>query len=652
MKNPSVRTIKKNLSLPPGLWQLFTYGRLSSLPTAKQAIWINAAFRRVGLNQNKEVSEWTDEVIWREVPVGELVAWEVGSLFDADTLTVSIPQPIGPQIENVELQVAFTDENCNLIRRYVRDRDGNYLFRNSRLLPENPEANTYFLQVKSEAEAPLLIPCTTVLQSFWGRSSNLVHMLLDSRFLDFDRYVVNMAESNFNIDTQHAYLWLRQWSLDTDAKFLATLAFNKEAVFRGQEISKSLQAAMALDSGQPHRCIRALPPHSDLVTLKLSGYKLKTKEGPFFYVQRLIETSYSPPFSQLTYDRDNDGRSKTNASGQGDGIEPNQRKPIEREQHSKICNEGASEFKLEQDHPNYQTTLETTNIGRFDAVYPGISKLQSKKLQQLELQYENVAEVEAVRKKRWSKLSTLPGVRQTSADAIGTTLASGQVLNDPIDASTKAAGPPLGDFLAQVLRHAPFDSDDLLPLGIAYIDIQPVFPWRPSFAHGGRWLFSLPAEYYAFPWAWLYSDPWQLERKRGLCLKVTYFDAVDAVVGVGYMAEIEGRFTKTRANKTISTAGAPTQVKANTNDLKNSKNSPILFIWRRPTDNDRRIDQNTSISEKDLQHLIIELIQESGTSATEAAAKRGIRCQAKRHRTAEVHLGKLLSELLMHVQYL
>lgn len=649
MKSTSAAKIKKNISLPPGLWQLFTYGRLTSLPTAKQAIWIKAAFRRVGLGQNKEISEWTNEVIWREVPVGELVAWEVGSIFDATTFKVGKPQPIAPQIAIQELRVAFTDENCRLIRRYERDVDGNYLFYNPRLLPEDSEANTYLLQVKRETGAPLLIPCTTVLQSFWGRSSNLVHMLLDSRFLDFDRYVINTSKSSLNKSTRQACLWLRQWSLDADARFLATLAFNEEAIARGQEISKALQAAMAADGGKPHRCIGALPPHNDLVTLKVWGYELKTREGPFFYVQRLIQTSYTPPFSQLTFDRDNDGRPPKVTPPHNNGSGPDPREPIKREQRSRPRNEGASEFELGQDHPNYESTLDTTDIGRFDSVYPGISELPTEKLEQLEPKFENVAEAEVARKKRWDKLSTLPGVRQSSADAIGTTLASGQVLNDPIDTSTKPAGPPLGQLLAQVIGLAPFNSDSLRPPGVAYIDIQPVFPWRQSPAHGGQWLFSLPAEYCDFPWAWLYSDPWQLERKRGLCLRVTYFDDADAVIGAGYIVDVEGRFVKTRQKKPVPTPGTPQRVEADSEHPKGSLNAPVIYIWRQSGDHPEGADQGTLINNDDLQHLIIELLQEGGTSAREAAALKGIFCKPRRHRTDEVHLVKLLPELLEHL---
>lgn len=647
-----VSKVRKDLKLPHGLWQLFSYGRLTSLPTAKQAIWIRGYFRRVVQGQTQAILEWTDEVIWRDVPVGELVAWEIGCVFNPTDYTIQKPQPIASSITACEVQAAFTDKNCTPIRRYVRDGDGNYVFSNPRLLPEESEANTYFLQVAREGLPPLLIPCTTILQSLWGRSSSLVHMLLDSRFLDFDRYVLNTSKSTLNESTGHASIWLRQWSLDSDAKFLSTLAFNAQAVARGQKISLALQAALDPYGGIPHRCIYALPPHSDMVTLKVWGYELKTTAGMFFYVQRIIQTSYTPPFSKLTFDRDNDGRPQTGNTRDKNSDESDARKPIEREQLSKPRNEGSSEFELAQDHPNFLITEDTTDIGQFDSICPGISKLPTEKLSQQDQEFENVAEATAISERRWNRLSTLPGTRRSSAAAIGTILSSGQVLEDPIDTSIIPAGPPLDQLLRQVIELAPFHSDGLLPPGVAHIDVTPVFPWRPSPAHDGIWLFSLPAECLDFPRAWLYSDPLAMERKRGLCLRITFFDSVDAVIAAGYLVELEGRFPRARSKKEplkMTRYGVvesepihpPVEV------TKTSLNSPVLFIWREQNGSST---QSASIGHDDLQHLILELAEEGGTSAKEAAARKGIRCRAKRHRTNSIQLGRLLQDLLRLMQ--
>ena len=116
----SIQTVKKELSLPPGYWQIFSYGRLTELPTAKQAIWIRAYLRRVVLDDAGQVVDWTNEVEFRDVPVGELVAWDIGTIFDANTLRVLRPQPISNEAQVTDIRVAFTNDRCTLRRRYDR----------------------------------------------------------------------------------------------------------------------------------------------------------------------------------------------------------------------------------------------------------------------------------------------------------------------------------------------------------------------------------------------------------------------------------------------------------------------------------------------------------------------------------------------------
>lgn len=102
---------RKNLDLPPGHWQLFSYGRLTSVPTIKQAIWITAFFRRVIVDSDAAVIEWTQEITSKAVPVGELVAWEIGCVFDAAHFEVSRPQPLSQHMSVVDGRHAIPVES-------------------------------------------------------------------------------------------------------------------------------------------------------------------------------------------------------------------------------------------------------------------------------------------------------------------------------------------------------------------------------------------------------------------------------------------------------------------------------------------------------------------------------------------------------------
>ena len=400
MQSGKIRQVRKDISLPQGHWQLFSFGRLTELPTAKRAIWIHAYFRRVTLDHQGLITHWSQEVQRREVPVGELVAWEVGCVFDAAKLTVKGPQPIAPNAVTKDIRVGFGDDNCSLRSRYARGVDEQYEFPNRRLLPEDPEANTYFLRVDRGADVPLIIPCTTVLQAFWGRSSNLVHMLLDSRFLDFNTYVLNTEKCSIN-EHGGAMVWLRQWSLDDDACFLATLIFDANAVQRGKDISLRLQSEMReTEVGLRERAICALPPHDQDVELKVVGFDFRTVAGPFFFVQRVLKSSYKPAFTSLTYDRDNDGRKISEDDSNEKEAFGKPKIPMEREPSSRPRDVSCSEFELIQDHPGTNTLQATADIGQFDPHFPGIKNIPVTKLPQLVLQFQNEEEVQAAQEVR------------------------------------------------------------------------------------------------------------------------------------------------------------------------------------------------------------------------------------------------------------
>ena len=129
----------------------------------------------------------------------------------------------------------------------------------------------------------------------------------------------------------------------------------------------------------------------------------------------------------------------------------------------------------------------------------------------------------------------------------------------------------------------------------------------------------------------LYSDPQQSVRKRGVCLKVSYWDERDVWLGSGFIVEIEGRFTRSRSEITSGT----------------SKNSPILFVW-----SDAVTDALNSVDEGDgntvtparLREVILLLVSRGGNAAVEDPPP-GVRCQSRRHSSNTLELKQLIGEL-------
>ena len=632
MKSSYVKKIRKDLNLPPGNWQLYRYGRLTQLPTLKVAIWIEAHFRQVELDETGIITRWGKTLEKREVPVGEMVAWDVGCVFDATSHKVSHPQKISEKVEQFTVDVSFSERNCSLFRLFDDNNLGSGIKQRHNAAHDEQNSNVYFVKATRESEIPLIIPCTTILKTFWGRSSNLIHMLLDSRFLDFQRYVVNPEKSVIDRVNRSAFIWLRQWSLDVDATFLATIAFDKLAITRGRNISLALQAEMDSSIESNQRYVMAYPPHQQPIKLTVLALPGENKDGEYLYIQRVLNSSYKPEFDSLVFDRDNDSRKV--AQGQGEALptvnSTAAKKPIRRPKQRAPRYEGSSEFVLAQDHPGLSATTETTNVGEFDPVFKGISIIVAEKLEQPTTEFENDEQSDVQGFQRWSNLlSTLPGTSQSSIAAIGTTLSSGEVLNDPMDTSIELAGYPLITLLSQLIQASESEYNDIKPINVLRMEVTPIFPWRAALAYDGRWMFPLPAEIDDYEWAWLYSDPSQLNRKRAVCLKVTFLGEGKTVLGVGYLIDAEGRFARTR----------------NGESSKTSDDSPMLYVWEEREKTPATYFQDTKMLEKKLRQIILQLVSEGGSSAQIKARELKLEAEPRKHKRDGVKLKVLIGEL-------
>lgn len=635
----NVEPIERDLDLPPGDWQLISYGRLEEQPTIKAALWITAIFRKVRIEEDLIVERFT-EVIDRYLPTAEMVIFEVGCIFCSETSKVLRAQYLSTEMVQTEIEIEFTNENCELIRRYWCDEEGRRFFNNP-VCELTDNSNSYLLSAVCTNGQKILIPCTTVLQAFWARSSNLLSMLLDTRFLNFDHYIINTELSKLDTETGKAYLLLRQWSLDEDAKFLASIVFSEkpeEAILRGQAISQRLCAMHPNFDQIEDRYIAALPPHSSNVALEVWGLPVKSsKFGDYMFIQRVIKSSFEPTFKSLTFDRDNDGRQSTQnendpnkEAGKGEG-----KKPIDRPRNwSPPRFEGKSKFEFTSKLPGYNSTIESTKLGTFDQMFPNISNLKSEKLEQLNTEYSNVAEGQKESANtRWAKLlSVLPSTATSSSNAIKTTLSSAAFVRDyMLDTNTSDIKIYLNKLIAAY--------DDFkwnIENGEHNIQIvKPKFPWPKSPAAGGQLVFSLPGSIEEQNIAWLYSDPERTTRKRAICLEVTFYSEDLESIGVGYIIDIEVRFSKPRVTKDEN---------GNQITKQSIGSTSIIFVWR-----DRRMPttggEDGKIRDYEFREILKAIASNGGFKGAREHFPQGCLTQARKHNAKGITFDKLLEEL-------
>ena len=629
--------VKRRLRLPSGYWQIFSFGGLTEEAIVKSAIWISAYFRRVSVNCAGNIISWHDEVVSDVLPVAELVMIEVGCVFHADTAFVYPAQILCDRIEKRSVEVAFTDQNCHFLRRHMRSESGDFLFKNPRFIAEEL-SNAYLLSAQTTTGANLLIPCVTVLQTFWGRSSNLMHMLLDSRFLDFDRYVLNPKLSYLNSEAGEAFVWLRQWQLDVDAGFLATIAFDPYAIQRGKDIGLTLHASINEHRGHSSRCFAALPPHSDKMTLEVLGLPLKTEHGEYFYIQKIIQSSYKPPFNKVTFDRDNDGRRSKEDDGQSD----KNREPINRERAPSIPRrEGQSTFEFVSEPPGSLVTEEPIPLGSFDVTFPGIAGLEIEKLEQIVTEFESTEELEQASDLRWAELlSLLPSSAKSSQDIVKTELTSAQFnKNIRPDTNIQSIGSYL-DLLVEAIdqlqdqnKHAKNSSALYLTENGLEFSYKHRFPWRASPVRGGSLAFSLPDEINDESFAWLFSDPDQTNRKRAICLEFTFF--LHGQFETAYLLDIEGRYEKKR------------QQTETENKVKSTK---IFYIWRRRRFNENEEDMGSNIGDHEFRTIISLIALHGKKAVAQWIFPRTCMLQDRKHNDAMIPLPKLADELFERMQ--
>ncbi|MGB7193424.1 MAG: hypothetical protein WBD81_08205 [Collimonas pratensis] len=290
------------------LCQLTWVGRLVSVPGPKENIVVRAYFTKVLLPaQENTKPKRIGDAFWRDMPIGDILDVPIGTLFYQG-------MPINKDIfsfRNSLLTLNFSDGNMKIIDRWTSvETEDDPSSSGKLLLPRAPGS----LPHDSNYKGTLLcigangdpfayaIPSYEVFRFFYAVSSRMASVFLDSRFLEWGRYVWNPERSSIDLERKEVLLWLRQWMLDQDAWFIASIAFDPISVKRGMDLYRSV----AVDQS---RILRAVPPIHDWTNIKAKWVPIKNGLGTTTKViLQIISSDWHPPFDKLRFDRDNDGR--------------------------------------------------------------------------------------------------------------------------------------------------------------------------------------------------------------------------------------------------------------------------------------------------------------------------------------------------------
>lgn len=167
----------------------------------------------------------------------------------------------------------------------------------------------------------LIIPCIEVLRFYYARSSQLIRALLNNQLGQKPNgKKVKNEDSNkiYNPDITHSYcdsgvahIHLRQTIPDKDAAHVARIAFSQYANLQARNIYGS---GIKNESNLSQFLVEVRPPFEGTTTLVFEGKSVASAEsseiGWSFLVFQIKSCSHPFPFTQLTFSRDNDGRSK------------------------------------------------------------------------------------------------------------------------------------------------------------------------------------------------------------------------------------------------------------------------------------------------------------------------------------------------------
>jgi hypothetical protein len=530
------------LKVPAGAWQLYWIDQLVKVPQAAETPFVVAYLRNVELSDDLRITRRGQRVERVEFPITDLPALPLGSVFDEGRVIPHLPLDDKTSLEEVALN--FNRENYWLAEWREIDPLGSLpdvLLDKSRSLSLARDYHGLFLVVGGQKdEDPHIFPCSAVFQFFWARSSLWAQLMVDGRFLDFGRYIFNPALTYLDGSKTSATVWLRQWMVDADAGFIATLAFNEYALTVGSNIYMHLAQP---DESAP-RCLRVAPPYQGWMPVTVLRRRIRISDGRHaWFVQGILCSGYTSCIKHVRFDRDNDGRPIEAMLNGGKKL------PISREQRKfggplvTVVGEVVKLNSLPHLSGVQPTPIE---VDWLKNRFPDLAEeMKVDKLPQTDTKYENAAQARQ-RLQMWlDEVSTLKDA-SSAADLLPQGVLTGgdteqrrkqEQVQDDLDRNAPIMRGNAIDMAVMLLGN---DNKELeISKARWRLNVFPVVAGRPS-ATVPFFLVpeSLPGERRK---AWRYRDPGNKASKRAICLRLEFTSTTSDEVLVRYLLDFEER---------------------------------------------------------------------------------------------------------------
>lgn len=446
MSEPQVQ--HESVSLP-GYWRLTNFGRLTSNPLILSANNCISAYLAPLPSPGCEPTSAErrgPNIRHVLVPIGEIPRLHLNAVLKDGTL-VKQTESLLPFEKTMTRSVDCSRANIRVFKRTDLDDRG------EKIIPvrENWEHQTPTSQEQSlfiaigtqEDHYATIIPAIEVFRFFYATSDVLAKAVIKGQFLDPGAHLWDLEKTTLSPDGQ-AVIWLRRLMLDADARFLARFAFDKYALKQAQNIF--LFAAAQMNPGRD-RLIKALPPFEGPCTLEFRGIDLAKHAPNRVLVTRLVSCDWAPAFTQLKWDRDNDGRP---SPGHKEENEPPETKPRFHDVPSD--EEPENPFFLSSAPPStasLPTHLRDSDIGKR---FPELAQVPAEKLPQEEAKTPKKKRRWIPIKKETYKGSVVEG--RSSSDYIGRVIIEGlEALPDRPPQEVNDVDPSIGqEGYLQVLK--------------------------------------------------------------------------------------------------------------------------------------------------------------------------------------------------------
>lgn len=291
----------------PGYWRIAWFGKLSEIPKpGLPDLRIRVYLGRISDSSHPIAhGKLPSDLRTAYLPVGELPRLHLNAiLLDGRLVSHEILKLKSEEKKIISLN---TDrDNITVFDRFQTDRNGLVIPKSPYTDESDPDKNALFVGIGSKDDPYAVIaPAVEVFRFFYATSDVLAKTLLSDRFLDPNTNLWNTTISVMDKNSGQAAIWLRRRMLDADARFLARFAFDKYALEEAQNIF--LYAAAYGRSKAAERMIRAIPPFQGTNKFTALCREIGGNSRRIL-ITRFLSCDWMPPFKELKWDRDNDGR--------------------------------------------------------------------------------------------------------------------------------------------------------------------------------------------------------------------------------------------------------------------------------------------------------------------------------------------------------